>query len=142
MVNQKGQKYVSTVVVHTVPILFYKLLFTTDVQNVRICQVEDSNSYLIQCGYVTGSDARGCSYCLLSDSQAKLNGTIDRSNSGGAGFDINSYSELLAYDWEIDNTTGTLSVREDISDSTFNECPTPIDNSVSAGNEFRGVVLE
>ena len=86
-----------------------------------VSQVEDS-IYSIQCGYVTGSDARGCVYVIRGgDVLGNVIGTIDRSNSAGVIMELTCYSEVLAYDWESDNSTGTLPVRIHINTT----CPSP-----------------
>ena len=101
------------------------ILVTTDVQNVRICRVEDSNSYLIQCGYVTGSDARGCVYVTRGgDVMGNVTGTIARSNSAGVTVELTGsiYTDLLAYDWESEDSVSSLPIIVNISDATINAC--------------------
>ena len=107
---------------------------TTDVRNVSLCQLEDTNSYLIQCGHVAGSNVQGCVYFFGTD----VTGIIARNNSAGVTVelaDINSYSEVLVYDLEIDNTTGTLPIRMDVSGIEM--CPTSTNSptdTLSLGN--------
>ena len=79
---------------------------TSDVQSVKICRVEGTNYYVIQCSYVEGSDARGCVYSIMGGV-----GAIARSNSEGVTVelaDVICYNEVLVYDWENDGSIGTL----------------------------------
>ena len=53
-----------------------------------------------------------------------ITGTIKRTNSEGDLLNISNigcYKEVLAYDWESDNTTGTISIRENINSNET--CP-------------------
>ena len=80
--------------------------------------------YSIQCSYINGSNAQGCVYVLVSMVVGNITGTIKRTSSEGDVVTISNiryYKEVLAYDWESDNTTGTLPIRGNVN---FNEmCP-------------------
>ena len=87
---------------------------TTDVQSVTANR-EENNTFSIQCSYITGSDALGCVYTLVSKIEKinNITGIINRT-SLGVLIDIpdaGCYEIILAYDWESDNTTGTLPIR-------------------------------
>ena len=80
--------------------------------------------YSIQCSYINGSNAQGCVYVLVGMVVGNITGTIERTSSEGdvvAIFNIGCYKEVLAYDWESDNTTGTLPIRGNINSNET--CP-------------------
>lgn len=83
-------------------------------------------TYFIQCGFVMGSDVRGCVYFIGGDDvMENVTGTIARSSTDGVNVelvDVNSFSEIFASDWEVDNSTGSLSVKGKIHD--INACHT------------------
>ena len=113
------------------------VIVTTDVQSVSICRVSGT-TYSVQCGYVMGSDARGCVYVIMGDDvMGNVTGTIARGNSGGETVDLadpSCFSEVLAYDWESDNTTGTLPIRRQVNSSITGSCPstlTPATDDIS-----------
>ena len=100
-------------------LFYFFITVTTDVQEVKLCQVR-SDIYSIQCSYINGSDAQGCTYTLVSNTTEieNITGIINRKNLEGKQVKIsdkNSYVELLAYDLESDNTTGTLPIRGNIN---------------------------
>ena len=100
---------------------------TTDVQSVTISR-DQGDIYSIQCSYVTGSDAIGCVYILVSNKTNVNNftGTLERTRMLVEISNIGCYLEVLAYDLERDNTTGTLPIRENINSSeTCNVEPLP-----------------
>ena len=81
--------------------------------------VEDT-TYSIKCSYISGSDARGCVFILVGgvEGVANITGIINRTSSEGVLIDvpnIGCYREVLAFDLESDNTTGTLPVRRNIT---------------------------
>lgn len=81
-------------------------------QNVSICQVE-GNTFTIQCSYLSGSDANGCFYILVSgvDGMENVTGRIERGNSGEETLaESPGVIELLAFDWEADGTIGDINV--------------------------------
>ena len=101
------------------------LSVTTDVQNVNIfCQAVTSRTYLIQCSYVEGSDARGCAYSISAAGVESVTGTIARNNTEGVIVELANIScyNVLVYDWERDGTIGTLPVPID-STSAIVPCP-------------------
>ncbi len=98
---------------------------TTDVEEVRQCLVENT-TYSIQCSFISGSNAHGCVFILVSgvEGVANITGIINRTSSEGVRIEIpniGNYREMLAFDLESDNTTGTLPLRGNI---TFDMCPT------------------
>ena len=108
---------------------------TTDVQSVQIDRVVGTSNYSIQCGYVMGSDARGCVYSITGAGVTE-SGNITRADSEEGVIvelaDAACYSEVLVYDWESDGSTGTLPIRVD-SNSTIEICPTTTMASSSPG---------
>lgn len=92
--------------------LYAKYIVTSDVRSASICQA-GSTMYIIQCAYVTGSNGRGCVYCITEPSQENVTGTIARTNLNGVVVELaNGYNEVVVYDWENDNTTGILPIRK------------------------------
>ena len=72
-----------------------------------------------------GSNARGCVYFISSDGMENVTGTIARNNSAGVTVELASVTyKTLAYDWENDNSIGTLPVRVDSDYSSIEICPT------------------
>ena len=88
-----------------------------------MCSREET-IYSIQCSYINGSNAKGCIYVLVGMVMGNITGTIRRTSSEGDVVTISNigyYKEVLAYDWESDNTIGILPIRGNIN---FNEtCP-------------------
>ncbi len=83
----------------------------------------ENTTYSIQCIYISGTDARGC-VLILVRGVANITDIINRTSYEGVRIEvpnIGNYSEVLAFDLESDNTTGTLPVRGNI---TFDMCPT------------------
>ena len=112
---------------------YITMTVTTDVRNVCICRLEDTDNYILQCGHVTGSNARGCVYFIdRGNGIGNITGTIARSNSAGVAVELsdisNAFDELLAYDLEFDNTTGTLPISGNLSNTEM--CTT----STTTGN--------
>ena len=80
----------------------------------------ENGTYSIQCSYITGSDARGCVYTLVSEVEGvdNITGEIERTNSEGVMVGlphVGCYGELLVYDREEDGSIGSVPIREDIS---------------------------
>ncbi len=87
----------------------------------------ENTTYSIQCSYISGSNARGCVFILVSgvEGLANITGIINRTSSEGVRIEvpnIGNYREVLAFDVESDNTTGTLPVRGSIESCPF-LCP-------------------
>ncbi len=79
-----------------------------------------NTTYSIQCSYISGTDARGCVFILVGgvEGVANITGIINRTSSEGVRIEvpnIGCYREVLAFDLESDNTTGTLPVRENVT---------------------------
>jgi hypothetical protein len=107
----------------------FTFVVTTDVQDVTICQV-NTTTYIISCVFLSGSDASGCNYTLMSE-EGSITGSIERSNSGGetivvAGTAAGSELLLQAYasDLVLDNTTQSLVVTRNITRYSLEPCPT------------------
>ncbi len=99
---------------------------TTDVEEVSF-RLVDNTTYSIQCSYISGSNARGCVFILVGgvEGVANITGIINRTSSEGVKIEvpnIGNYREVLAFDLESDNTTGTLPVRGSIEFCPF-ICP-------------------
>ncbi len=95
-------------------------------ERVSLCLVENT-TYSIQCSYISGSNARGCVFILVGgvEGVANITGIINRTSSEGVRIEvpnIGCYREVLAFDVESDNTTGTLPVRGSIEYRPF-LCP-------------------
>ena len=66
-----------------------------------------------------------------------MTGTIARNDSDGVQVQlVNGYSVLLAYDWENDNTTGTLPVKPLDNDSSTIMCP-----NINKGTTVRSLCI-
>ncbi len=100
---------------------------TTDLEEVQLYLVENT-TYSIQCSYISGSNARGCVFILVGgvEGVANITGIVNRTSSEGVRIkvpNIGCYREVLAFDLESDNTTGTLPVRGNITMITMDMCP-------------------
>ena len=97
---------------------------TTDVQNVTVSTCEchkDGCTVLIRCIYLSGSDARGCVYTLVSGEEGVRNvtGTIERGDTAKEISLAHPYGQLVVYDLERDGTMGDIPAgRIDISSAT------------------------
>jgi hypothetical protein len=84
------------------------------------------STYIISCVYLSGSDASGCIYNLMSE-EWRIAGSIERINSKGEAIVVVG-SELLlqayASDLILDNTTNNLVVTRSITGSSLKQCPT------------------
>ncbi len=94
-------------------------------EEIRLCLVENT-TYFIQCVYISGSNACGCVFILVSgvEGLANITGIINRTSSEGVRIEvpnIGSFREVLAFDLESDNTTDILPLRGNIK---FDMCPT------------------
>ena len=81
------------------------IVATADIQGISICQVE-GNTYSIRCSYLSGSDADGCGYILVSGMGGvdNITGRIEMAEEEEVLMDleISSFSELLGFD--LDST--------------------------------------
>lgn len=98
----------------------HSMLFfiATVVQNVSICNLGNT-SHSLQCTYLSGSDAIGCIYVLVSyvDGVRNITGYIDRSTSGIVTIDadLTPYSDVVAYALGLENIDAQLLFRANIS---------------------------
>lgn len=78
----------------------YSYIATSVIQAVFFTR-EQGDTYSIRCSFLTGGDASGCVYVLLSGEVGVKNitGSIDRNSSGVSLVvaNIGCYSEVLAY---------------------------------------------
>ncbi len=86
----------------------------------------EGTTYAVRCSYMAGSNARGCVYFLSNGADNNNNimtGFIERRRISGVQIDIEdiSRSELLAFDWEENNSTSNISVQGTFS--VIEECP-------------------
>ncbi len=107
---------------------YHVTIATTDLEEVRLYLVKNT-TYSIQCIYISGSNARGCVFILVGgvEGVANITGIVDRTSSEGVRIEvpnIGCYREVLAFDLESDNTTGTLPIRGNITMITMDICPT------------------
>ena len=98
----------------------------TNVQGIVVCQVNDS-TYSIQCTYLSGRNASGCVYILVSEEErvGNITGTIEGFNSEGGVIgvgDILTYNRILAYDLEDGTVIGTLPLVVPISTISIPPC--------------------
>ena len=90
---------------------------TTDVQNVSLCVASSPSIWSIRCSYARNSHALGCHYELINrhNGAPNITGTIFRGNQHGEYLrihNISHYEDIVAYDWEMDGSTGTFPVRK------------------------------
>lgn len=89
---------------------------TTDVQNVSAVGLDDQRSFVIECEFISGSDAQGCLVILVGEldnvtailTRISNVGTIEVANS------LSSYFNVLAFDVEQDGLIGTVAIQGDI----------------------------
>ena len=93
---------------------------TTDVQTISVCQLNET-SFFVMCIFLTGSLARGCVYTLVSTSEERVTGRMERGKSTEGRADLSAYEEVILMDWESDGMIGTTPVRLDLN---FTTCPT------------------
>ena len=101
------------------------LLVTTDVQSVNVTY-NGNNIYTIQCSFINNSDAFGCAYFLVSTSLENITGIIERTNIKGVLIEIpiiSCFYKVMAYDFEMDNTTDTLPIIGNINSTITDETP-------------------
>ena len=90
---------------------------------VTVCRREET-IYSIQCSYINGSNAKGCICVFVNMVVGNITGIIERTNSEGDLVNISNigyHKEVLAYDWECNNTTGNLTIRGNINSNET--CP-------------------
>lgn len=84
---------------------------TTDVQSVSAAPHDTSNAIILQCSFITGSDARGCLIVLLGESQ---NSTINMTREGLCAFGtinvLSNISEVIAFVVESDGSVGDVAI--------------------------------
>jgi len=99
------------------------------VQQVTISR-GDNQSVEVECLFLQGSEALGCYVDLTQDNEQTIMERISRLNNsfvarGEIALDLAlSCYEVYIYDWEADNTTGTVPIPVEIAyvNSTSVEC--------------------
>ena len=91
------------------------LLDTTDVQRVKALQFE--NVLMIQCDFISGSDARGCMVVLVGEA---FNRTVNLTwcatcSSAIVSYQLSCFREVLGFDIESDGSIGTLAIPEKLT---------------------------
>lgn len=88
---------------------------TTDVQEIILVPFGDSNSFVVQCIFLTGSMAQGCNVVVIGESDII---TINFTRNSLCAADIleltspvSNYTQALGYDIEFDGSIGTLAVQ-------------------------------
>ena len=93
---------------------------TTDVQQVTVSR-GDNQSVEVECLFLQGSEALGCFVELTQDNEQMIIERISRLNysfvaRGEITLDLAlSCYEVYVYDWEADNTTGTVPIPVEIA---------------------------
>ena len=89
---------------------------TTDVQNVTAVPLNNTNNFMLQCLFVTGSNARGCMVVLVSEFRnVTENLTREDSNNTISGAlnvtgILTNFCEVFGFDIESDGSIGTLAI--------------------------------
>ena len=121
--------------------IFYNIhsTVTTDVQNVTATPVESMNAFVVQCVFITDSNAQGCMVVLVSDF-GNSTCVLDRIDPCVLEFFnttdpfIVSFCKLFAFDIESDGSIGTLAVPGVIMSRNESEtalCPTTTTTNTS-----------
>ena len=98
---------------------------TTDVQNVTATLTETMDAFVVQCDFITGSNAQGCMVVLVGEFG---NITINLEQNGcdilNVSHPLSFYHEIFAFDIETDGSVGTLAVPGvfNINDSSDTTC--------------------
>jgi len=93
---------------------------TTDVQQVTVSR-GDNQSVEVECLFLQGSEALGCYVELTRDNEQTIRERISMLNDsfvarGEITLDLAlSCYEVFVYDWEADNTTGTVPIPVEIA---------------------------
>ena len=86
---------------------------TTDVQYVTAIPVEIDNTVVVQCYFITGSNAQGCMVVLVGEFE-NITQTLNITNSCKMEIfnstDPITFHEVFAYDIESEGSIGTLAV--------------------------------
>ena len=85
-------------------------------QNISAVGLDDQRSFVIECEFISGSDAQGCLVILVGEldnvtailTRSSKVGTIEVANSPL------SYFNVLAFDIEQDGLIGTVAIQGDI----------------------------
>ena len=81
---------------------------TTDVQNVTATLIETMNGFVVQCDFITGSNAQGCLVVLVGEfDNVTANLSILKQN---ISYSLSCYHVIYAFDIESDGSVGTLAV--------------------------------
>ena len=82
-----------------------------------------NNIYFIRCSFISGSNAQGCFFVLksLRENVENITGNVLRTDPRGVQLTITNknfpqfFNEVLAYDFENDNTIGTVPITKSIN---------------------------
>ena len=94
------------------------LVDTTDVQKVSALSLGDYHTFIVQCEFITGSDAQGCMVVLVGGLD-NVTANLTRNSKPTLGTlaltkPLSSHLKLLAFDIELDGSIGTVAVAGDI----------------------------
>ena len=89
---------------------------TTDVQNISAVGLDDQRSFIIECEFISGSDAQGCLVILVGELD-NITTILTRTSNVETVEVANpplSYFKVLAFDVEQDGSIGTVAIQGDI----------------------------
>lgn len=91
---------------------------------VRAAAQSNPYAFNIECGFISGSNARGCMVMLLSEvDNTTVNLTMDQNAIFNTVYSVSCYNTVIAFDIEQDGSIGTIQVPGDIVSSYENtEC--------------------
>ena len=89
----------------------YMYIVTTDVQNVTATPVESMDAFVVQCDFITGSNAKGCMFVLEGEFE-NITANLEQNDSEivNVSHPLSCYCEIFAFDIESDGSVGTLAV--------------------------------
>ena len=91
---------------------------TTDVQNISTVGLDDQRSFIIECEFISGSDAQGCLVVLVGELD-NITTILTRTRTNNVGtvevaHSPSPYFKVLAFDVEQDGLIGTVAIQGDI----------------------------